>query len=441
MRKVILIILFGLIIRSNINAQQKTFGYKLQGNGDILSDVFLIRKGMKLDSLTNKDHGITCKFEYYPDGKLKSDYNYLRAEIRDPVTGRTIGAPAYRNYFYNERGDIDSVGFNYYSNGWKDYGGYKLYNTYDKNGNIINQIYTKGGSANSIEKNSYDSFGNLVQNVDSLIGLGTTYNIWQYDSFNRLTFKKSYVASSNPYWDQYIYKYDSTGNINCLIQGINEASDNPIENKENYYLQFDQEGKLVNQTISDSFDPTDSTWHYKYDIPLIYDNNGRVIQVNLVDYRNHFHYNSDGNVDTLFFPMISELGYLSNRGTLMDAIGNKITPYEIDFGGIFCFYYSGLTTSVEENKKNISNTFNLSQNYPNPFNPVTTINYSIPKQSHVTIKIFDVLGNELTTLINEEKFAGNYSVKFNASAFSSGVYFYKIQAGNFVKTKKMILMK
>jgi hypothetical protein len=140
--------------------------------------------------------------------------------------------------------------------------------------------------------------------------------------------------------------------------------------------------------------------------------------------------------------MVAVGGYVSNRGTLVDASGNKITPYQHnDNPGIFCFYYSGLTTSVDENKKNINNTFNLSQNYPNPFNPITTINYSIPKQSHVTIKIFDVLGNELTTLINEEKFAGNYSVKFNASAFSSGVYFYRMESGSYIQTKKLILIK
>jgi hypothetical protein len=100
------------------------------------------------------------------------------------------------------------------------------------------------------------------------------------------------------------------------------------------------------------------------------------------------------------------------------------------------------TTSVEEKGNNITPTeFMLSQNYPNPFNPSTTIQYSIPKVSNVVVKVYDVLGNEVATLVDEYKEAGRYEVNFDASKLSSGIYFYKLQAGNFVETKKMILMK
>jgi hypothetical protein len=84
---------------------------------------------------------------------------------------------------------------------------------------------------------------------------------------------------------------------------------------------------------------------------------------------------------------------------------------------------------------------NLAQNYPNPFNPSTTIKYSIPKQSNVTIKVFDVLGREVTTLVNKEQSQGNYEVDFDGTKLSSGIYFYRLQAGDFVETKKMILIK
>ncbi len=94
------------------------------------------------------------------------------------------------------------------------------------------------------------------------------------------------------------------------------------------------------------------------------------------------------------------------------------------------------------------NSCRLFQNYPNPFNPVTTISYSIKEYSKVVIKIFDILGNEIETFIEEEKPAGNYEVTWNASSLPSGVYFYQLravpfgrQAGAFVETKKMILMK
>lgn len=89
----------------------------------------------------------------------------------------------------------------------------------------------------------------------------------------------------------------------------------------------------------------------------------------------------------------------------------------------------------------IPNKFNLSQNYPNPFNPNTKIDYSIPKKGFVSLKIFDILGREIKTLVNENKTVGNYSIDFNGTEFPSGVYFYKLTCNDFTDVKKMILIK
>jgi hypothetical protein len=83
----------------------------------------------------------------------------------------------------------------------------------------------------------------------------------------------------------------------------------------------------------------------------------------------------------------------------------------------------------------------LNNNYPNPFNPSTKIRYSIPLSSKVVIKVFDVLGNEIKTLVNEEKPAGTYELTWYAEGLPSGVYFYQLKTENFIETKKMILMK
>jgi hypothetical protein len=85
--------------------------------------------------------------------------------------------------------------------------------------------------------------------------------------------------------------------------------------------------------------------------------------------------------------------------------------------------------------------FYLAQNYPNPFNPATHFGFRIANFGLVTLKVFDVLGNEVSTLVNEEKPAGEYEVEFNARNLSSGVYFYQLKAGSFVQTKKMILLR
>jgi len=104
-------------------------------------------------------------------------------------------------------------------------------------------------------------------------------------------------------------------------------------------------------------------------------------------------------------------------------------------------YESEFAVGVEDNETGHPIEYALSQNYPNPFNPTTTIKYSIPELSFISIKVYDVLGSEIMTLLSEEKPIGSYEIEFNATALPSGIYFYKIQAGNFVETKKMVLMK
>jgi len=136
-------------------------------------------------------------------------------------------------------------------------------------------------------------------------------------------------------------------------------------------------------------------------------------------------------------------------------------PVDLSLLGIPGFYIPGLETKLTdeivvtvENEETNPNSYILEQNYPNPFNPSTKIRFAIPsviasdtKQSQlVTLKVYDVLGNEVVTLINEEKPAGSYEVEFNSDSggghsLTSGIYFYTLSVGSFVETKKMILLK
>jgi len=121
----------------------------------------------------------------------------------------------------------------------------------------------------------------------------------------------------------------------------------------------------------------------------------------------------------------------------------------VDFSilGIPVFTVPGLETNVTlpftnvDEEKNILNDFYLFQNYPNPFNPATKISWHTSKSSWQTLKIYDVLGNEVAALVNEEKPAGSYEVNFNAVNLSSGVYIYKLTVDGFVQSKKMMLLK
>ena len=110
---------------------------------------------------------------------------------------------------------------------------------------------------------------------------------------------------------------------------------------------------------------------------------------------------------------------------------------QIDFDGSVS-YSNELEVKVD---KPIPNSFTLNQNYPNPFNPTTTINFAVSKSSHVTLKVYDLLGQEVAELVNSVKPAGEYNIEFNAATLPSGIYAYRLEAGNFVSVKKMILMK
>jgi 1,4-alpha-glucan branching enzyme len=108
---------------------------------------------------------------------------------------------------------------------------------------------------------------------------------------------------------------------------------------------------------------------------------------------------------------------------------------------------AGIVTDIENNEPNIVTNYKLSQNYPNPFNPSTVIRYSIPRSTEfysvlqTTLKVYDILGSEVATLVNQRQGAGNYSVTFDASNLTSGIYFYRLQSGSFVETKKMVFLK
>jgi hypothetical protein len=132
------------------------------------------------------------------------------------------------------------------------------------------------------------------------------------------------------------------------------------------------------------------------------------------------------------------------------GISNRIVGTSYGFGSTktFTLVYANvngtefgeLVTSIKDSP-NIINDFELYQNYPNPFNPGTKIKYSVPGEGFVSLKVYDVLGNEIATLINEEKPAGNYEVEFDANGLPSGIYFYQLKSNKYIETKKMNLLK
>ena len=101
----------------------------------------------------------------------------------------------------------------------------------------------------------------------------------------------------------------------------------------------------------------------------------------------------------------------------------------------------GATWIDEKNNKAFPSNYSLSQNYPNPFNPTTVISYHLPVSSHVELTIYNLLGQEVTSLVKEKQPAGSHQVEWDATGLSSGVYYYRLEASDFTKTKKLILLK
>ena len=136
---------------------------------------------------------------------------------------------------------------------------------------------------------------------------------------------------------------------------------------------------------------------------------------------------------------------LATRNTLYAVhFENKNVGWIVGEGGTIMYTSNGgSTVGVEKESElnSLPNTYTLYQNYPNPFNPTTTITYSLPKAAFVTLKVFDGLGRKLTTLVNENKLPDKYEVKFDGTKLSSGIYYYQLSAGNFVETKKFVLLK
>ncbi len=214
--------------------------------------------------------------------------------------------------------------------------------------------------------------------------------------------------------DRYTY---SDHNVLQYYLTINKYSTN------NDTLQFLSKVSLYSGRLIDEIECTDSLIRYNY--WYTYLNSGTTLKDpnNFLDY-------------TISHPL--------------GLSGDKI--YHISYDGSQLYYSTKIiddtiySAEFTYNPMSVNNftkvkNFILYQNYPNPFNPKTTILYSIPKESLVTIKVYDVLGREIETLVNERKPRGNYSIDFNSSKLPSGIYFYRLTAGSYTSTKKMVILK
>lgn len=187
-------------------------------------------------------------------------------------------------------------------------------------------------------------------------------------------------------------------------------------------------------------------------------NNVRILDSATVELTTSLHYPTIAPGYGLFFQIIGELrghsggapgvatrmfyNFSTNVGVIVLLNIENQSAVSLIFDEIFSFAENYvMSVDPASNNLEVPQTFTLYQNYPNPFNPTTNIEFRIAEFGFLSLKVFDVLGNEVAILVNEEKPAGSYEVKFDGNDLSSGIYIYQLRAGDFISTKKMILMK
>jgi len=146
----------------------------------------------------------------------------------------------------------------------------------------------------------------------------------------------------------------------------------------------------------------------------------------------------DGVMAAMTEDCVFENTYPPPDGNRYEEQGNKWIGTE---KGLAVYREGGVILDVEKDTYEIPSGFALYQNFPNPFNPKTTICFLLPQRAQVTLKVFDFIGREITTLVNQELNPGDHSVIFNAQNLASGVYFFRLQAGSFIEQRKMVLVK
>jgi hypothetical protein len=329
----------------------------------------------------------------------------------------------------------------------------KRTNTYNSDGNLETVLWEWFNASSGEWLNdakdvyNYDSLGNRVYYLHQNFKVHEFENDFKYeniyDSANNL------VLSVDQDWIDSIWVNRSKSVYTYTPENLIDTSLFQVWTNEqwiNYQmniLEYDEELKIISNLAKRW---QEGNWldlgmgRYEYDI-----NNNRVLEYWKIAVNNNwenwfrifYEYDDKNNLIHLFGEEWVNGQWISEDEPLRITNPDGII---IGFLAKELFLYYSPPTSVE-NENNIVNGFNLLQNYPNPFNPTTTIRYEVPDKNFVTIKVYDILGNEIATLVNEEKPPGTYEVEFNASDLACGIYFYQLKAGDFIDTKKMILLK
>lgn len=278
---------------------------------------------------------------------------------------------------------------------------------------------------------------NIILDKENNVVVSTQYDSRVYkinSATGEIIWEKNINNSTN--FIQYLYQLDNDENNNVLLTGNNSNTDADIQilklsstGNEIWFKEYpSQTNDIPTEMAVDvenniyiagfSADSDWTTFVLKYS--------------SLGELKWEYNPNEIAYDQLILYPIIVKDSSLFIGGSLIDSLTlSNIFVMKLD---------QKLGTGIY-NEYPVFSIFELEQNYPNPFNPSTVISYQLPVSSEVTLKVFDVLGNEIATLVDQYKSAGRYEVEFDASKLPSGIYFYQLKAGQFSETKKMVLLK
>jgi hypothetical protein len=329
----------------------------------------------------------------------------------------------------------------------------KRTNTYNSDGNLESVLWewfnaiSEEWAKDAKDVYNYDSLGNRVYNLHQNFNGQEFENVFKYENYYDTA--NNLVSSVNQNWIDSIWVNRSKFIYAYTPENVNDTALFQVWTNEqwlNYHmniLKYDEELNIISN-LAKRWDG--NNWlnfgrgTYEYDI-----NNNRVLETweiaNNNSWENWFRifyeYDDDNNLIHLFGEEWENGQWVPEEEGLLVTNPDGII---IGFIAKEIFLYYSPPTNVGS-EKNIANGFNLFQNYPNPFNPITHIDFILMDRTNVTLKVYNTLGQEIKTLVDEEMIPGYYSRIFDGSNLPSGVYFYTITAGNFTATKKLILLK
>lgn len=313
----------------------------------------------------------------------------------------------------------------------------------------------------SIQFNVIDDFKTFdLKNITNNEILLSNYEVNQFTSTPLIEGMKITVVDVNNgiNYDLSRFSTNSARELKYQIKFPPDLGSNKIKVDEDFLFIFNDPDTSINgewlfpdtmETLLGEIVAPFSIWSIEGNAP----NFSFVVPANFVVYEKNPETQSNGRWDIgeeiIFLPLFSVDATTSYQivfdfsDEVLPRNGDSlylITYNEIEDKDEFRFQPdSDFILNIQTNS--LQQKYALSNNYPNPFNPSTIINYSIPKQSNVTLKVFDILGREVNTLVNQVQPQGNYKVELDGTSLSSGIYFYRLQAGEFVETKKMIILK